>query len=65
MKGVSSKISRNPSSSKTTLHYGPAITKFEPHFFGQHKLIENSNGTWKMEKPNMKIGCRSRIGSGF
>jgi len=52
-------------SSKTTLHFGPAITKVEPHFFGQHKLTKNSSGTWKMKIPNMQIRCEGRIGSGF
>lgn len=54
MKGVSQKISRMPPSSKTTLHSRFAITKFEPHFFGQHKLIEKSNGTWKMQNSTCK-----------
>ncbi len=65
MKGVSSKVSWIPPSSKTTLYSGLAITKFEPHFFGQHKLTKNSNVTSKMKKSNMQIRCRNRIGSGF
>jgi hypothetical protein len=44
MKCVSSKNFGIPPSSKTTLHYGLAITKVEPHFFGQHKLSENLDG---------------------
>ncbi len=65
MKGVSSKIFGIPPSSNTTLHFGPAITKFEPYFFGQHKLTDNSNDTWKMKKPNMQIRCRGKIRGGF
>jgi hypothetical protein len=65
VKGVFSKKNRVPPSSKTTLHCRPAITKFEPQFFGQHKLIKHSKNTWKMRKPNMQIRCKGRIGNGF